>query len=389
LDTGGGTSGLGESCTRTFDCKSGYACEENVCLPIAVATGDAGIGDGGEGGVGIPSGPHLGLLHESCQRSSDCQSPLECVGEQCTIVNYGLTATGKSCSGECLTATDCCEPPTNLDPGLGEWLGVGPDGGTVAHFAPTNGIVRCTDLLTYIGGDPGICGNVAAAVANAFYVTDLGTACFDYKTYCQCAPNTWTCTAANTCAYQAPCDTSSPLTACPGTSRTGLPLNPRCNVVAGTTAGTCTAGCATDSDCANKFISSSDQYCSAADAGGGASCTCYQSSCYFKCAKDLDCAQGSTCDPTTSLCKASSSCTTDSDCVQTTRSAQGKCQMGTCALSCTDDNQCGAPPNICSNGLCATAGCSSDADCPATGGPREFCVPTPTGAATYSSSITN
>src|ERR1700722_7995843 len=69
LNSGGGTSNLGETCTRTFDCKSPLVCEQNVCLVGAVApSADGGTVDGGEGGTG-PAGPHLGELNESCQTS--------------------------------------------------------------------------------------------------------------------------------------------------------------------------------------------------------------------------------------------------------------------------------------------------------------------------------
>ena len=83
IDTGSKTSGLGQSCTRTFDCQANLVCLENVCF-TAAATSDAGLADGGEGGVS--TGPHLGLLNESCQTSSDCQAPLECIGDSCTVV---------------------------------------------------------------------------------------------------------------------------------------------------------------------------------------------------------------------------------------------------------------------------------------------------------------
>src|SRR5579864_5062043 len=92
LNSGGGTSDLGETCTRTFDCKTGLICEQNVCLKAApTTTADGGVLPTGDSGPAM-TGPHLGLLNESCQVSSDCQSPLECLGQRCSVVNYGLTS---------------------------------------------------------------------------------------------------------------------------------------------------------------------------------------------------------------------------------------------------------------------------------------------------------
>src|SRR5215831_2776162 len=79
LNTGGGTSDLGQTCTRTFDCKSGFVCEQNVCVtPTTTPVADSGSTTGGDAGTTAPV-PHLGLLNESCQVSSDCQTPLECL----------------------------------------------------------------------------------------------------------------------------------------------------------------------------------------------------------------------------------------------------------------------------------------------------------------------
>src|ERR1700679_1443938 len=145
LNSGGGTSNLGETCTRTFDCKSPLVCEQNVCLMGAAAPSGDGGGtvDGGEAGTG-PTGPHLGELNESCQTSSDCESPLACLEGSCRVVNYGLTATGKTC-GECSTATDCCELPVGFNPGFLDYDVIADGGFSETLVELDSNYVRCQD----------------------------------------------------------------------------------------------------------------------------------------------------------------------------------------------------------------------------------------------------
>ena len=140
-----------------------------------------------------------------------------------------------------------------------------------------------------------------------------------------------------------------------------------------------------DSDCAGKIPPGSNHTCSAADAGAGTNCTCYQSACYFKCARDLDCAAGNVCDPTTHLCKPAG-CTGDPDCIQSLGNPRATCTGGTCQIKCDNDSNCGPPTSICSSGYCKPAGCTSDTDCPGNGS-HQFCVTaTPT---MYAGAITN
>jgi hypothetical protein len=378
INSGGGTSKLGESCERTFDCASGLACLQNVCFP-APTVGDGGLADGGEGGVA--TGPHLGLLNESCQTSSDCQSPLECISDSCAVVSYNLTSTGKSCTGECNTAADCCELPVNFEAFFPEWYTFPADGGfgETIHPELSGSSLRCQDLLAFIGGDASIC-NQATFPSNE---ESLAEGCFDYQTYCTCAANTWACNN-NACSYTAPCTTNS-VTAggCPSETRTGRALGATCNLAGAATTGTCQAGCTTAADCAGTFPSGSGHACSAADAGTG-DCTCYQSACYFKCSKDIDCASGSTCDATTSLCKAAG-CATAADCVESTGNPLAQCNAGACQIGCTNDVECNPPSTICSAGFCKAAGCSSDANC--TSSTHLFCVTATT--TTYTSAVTN
>src|SRR3984957_11953125 len=199
LNSGGGTSNLGETCTRTFDCKSPLVCEQNVCLmPAATTAPDGGALPPAD--AGTTPGPHLGLLNESCQTSADCQSPYECMNQSCSVVTYGLTVTGNTCQ-ECKTPADCCELPVGvaLTPSfyLEPWYSV-VDGGYLEHGA--NGVtgnfaqelaaenIRCQDLLAFIGGDATICAGSANFTINE---EGLASACFLYGAYCG------TCAAAH------------------------------------------------------------------------------------------------------------------------------------------------------------------------------------------------
>jgi hypothetical protein len=382
INTGGGTSGLGEACTRTFDCKGGLACYENVCLP-SISSGDGGAGDGGDSGV--TTGPHLGLINESCQTSHDCEAPLACVSSRCMNVNYNLTVTGKTCTGECGTAADCCELPAGASVSLGQYQTS--DGGVSTRYLYASS-VRCEDLLAYLGGDTSQCTGPLSSYSQA----DLARGCAFYQQYCQCQSNTWACNN-NQCAYTAPCTQPAfgfaTTATCPTATRTNPSLGSgTCNVTGGGVSGpgTCASGCSTAADCAGKPVtaSSGSHTCSGAD-GGANNCTCYQSACYFACTKDVDCASGSTCDAATHLCKATG-CTANSDCVQSKQNAQAQCVAGACQIACQSDIECNPPSTICSAGVCQTPGCSSDTDC--AGAAHTFCAPAaPTSP--YSSAVTN
>jgi hypothetical protein len=403
LNSGGGTSDIGETCTRTFDCKSGLVCEQNVCLKAAPTAPDGGVLPPGDSGT--TPGPHLGLLNESCQTSADCQSPFECMNQSCSVVSYGLTATGKACA-ECKTAADCCELPVEASPTqlgyLEPWSAPAVDGGIpIEHGA--NGVTgefatylllanaRCQDVLAFIGGDTSVC--TGAATFDPGRQT-LASACFIYNTYCgSCAAAPpWTCTPAGLCSYTAPCTASGTVAAenanaCPAASRLHSGFSTTCTSPDGGTGGNCTAGCAVDSDCAGKTPTNGNHACASGDAGGS-NCTCYQTACYLSCTSDLDCAAGQACDTAgTHLCKTET-CTTDAECVESLRNPQGKCAAGACTVACTKDTDCNPPTSICSAGACVTAGCTSDLDCN-TSAAHAFCVTAPTSTTTYSNAVTN
>ena len=379
LNNGGGTSGLGEACSRTFDCKGSLVCLGDVCLPPSASGGDASVGDGGSE---ASTGPHRGLLTESCQTTNDCQAPLECIKNECSIISFGLTATSMSCTGECNAAADCCELPVGFSANIPSGLVYPPDGGSPTYTNGLFGPTRCEDLLNYLGGDASICGGSTVTANNS-------EACFYYATYCKCAASTWSCTN-NSCVYSAPCTGTSSrgsIGACPTETRTSRALSATCNIAGAATTGSCQAGCAADSDCSGKVpagYSLTQATCANADAGAG-DCTCYQSACYFKCTKDLDCASGYSCDTTVHLCKAAG-CMNNANCVQSTGNPRSQCTAGVCETSCANDRECNPPATICSSGFCKPSGCGSDSDCN-TGASHMFCVMATT--TMYTSAATN
>jgi hypothetical protein len=379
----GAASALGESCTKTADCQGGLVCLQNACaMPghglEAGSLDGASSGAGGEGGSANGDGGP-GRIGELCQSARDCLAGLACVPSPggagiCDIASFGITPTGKTCSGECGTAADCCELP----PGLG--LSGFVDGGYV--YAQ-----NCQDIFVgLLGGNASIC---ATAAAN----TTPSNACFFYLTYCNCASNTWTCNAGR-CAYAAPCSPGagvSQVGGCPSLTRSGAPLNVACN----STTNMCGSGvgsCSTDPSCDGQPV---------IDRGGvtcrGGDCACAAGACYLKCTKDLDCQNGYSCDATKLLC-VPSGCTNDAECFSQLGMARAKCNAGACGIPCTVDLDCtpsGDIPGqtfngtVCGrDGFCAPVGCATDADCSRSGtGPRTFCM-TPT-ATNVRSAITN
>ncbi len=192
--------------------------------------------------------------------------------------------------------------------------------------------IRCEDLVAYIG-------DVSACSATTFPSNEEGLAegCFDYNTYCKCAANTWACNNS-ACSYTAPCTTDS-RRPCrrvpqrdanePRPQRDVQPLRERDHRLV--------PGRLRDRHRIAPAPSRSAPATRAArlDAGG-ADCSCNQSACYFKCSKDIDCASGSTCDATTSLCKQSG-CMTSADCVQSTGNPRAQCNANACQIPCAND----------------------------------------------------
>lgn len=369
-----GESASGQSCEQTADCKALLVCLNNVCLPNPTATtttttSDAGTGDAGDAATAA-TGPHLALVGEACQTLSDCSSGLDCVasefGTVCEPVSYNLTPTGKTCSGQCSTATDCGELP--LDVPLFFLNDAGASQEILVH--------SCQDVLTALGGSNAPC--VSGPLSGQ------KEACFYYETYCQCASGTWACSTNNQCQYTAPCTVNAENTVggCPSSNRVGASGETTCTIPSGASTGSCLppGGCMTATDCNGKAV---------ADVAGATctngDCTCYNSACYLTCQGNIDCAAGSACDTTTHLCQAAG-CSTPADCVSTTNNVLSTCVSGACKIPCTTDYECNSGAasvpttfggQVCSSGYCTPLGCSSDSDCTSSE-VHMFCVTPPT-----------
>jgi hypothetical protein len=398
------SSALGESCLTTADCSSGV-CVANTCVAAASAEGGMGTSSGGSDSGGTSSGmasssggsssgavvpeaapPHLGVRGDVCSSTSDCGPSLDCIYTGagvgiCDLATYnlGAAATGKTCTGECNTAADCCDLPVDVV-----------IGGTEYH--------HCNDIKNQVIG--------AANCPTAPDATALGVGCFYYNTYCGTCGSAWACTASQ-CIYNATCTASGPgIGGCPDETRTGRFLSSTCSttgVCGGTGAGTCMAS----SDCAGRayvaFPGEVSGTCRAPGATGTNDCVCQAGSCYLGCSKDLDCATGYTCDTTTSLCKVAGSCQTDAQCAVSQGNILSKCVSGSCTRPCQTDHDCSRfsgvvgtfSGSVCNSGTCQVLGCTMDSDCNITSasnptGVHLFCTgPATAAAAPEVSAITN
>lgn len=386
-------SNLNESCTRTADCAGALICISQVCLQGAVVTPDAGEG----GTVVTPPAPRLGARGESCQVAADCNTGLICIpnpggiyagtGSVCELASYGITPTGKTCSGECMTAADCCEMPVGIS----------------STYVTCQDVVR--GIATESGGDAGAvaCVGTVANVSNVSAA--LSEACFLYVTYCNCAATTWACTN-NQCQYkptgtqcEAPVAGGSTgglvnhWNGCPSKTRLGTATwNYPCNEKGQCAPAPVDSACNVDADCnptstLSKFVADYPTDTCSQD-----ECTCYnKQGCYRKCAKDLDCADNWKCNTTSKLCvPGPSECTTNAHCADIHGSVSWECTAnGTCQQKCASDYECsssGANRNLGSfsavcgaDKYCHEVGCTADSDCwPSDGGhAKKFCVAPP------------
>src|SRR6478609_5715726 len=405
------TSREGQSCTRTADCDPGLSCIGNVCYKMAPAAGGGGGGANlvppplgsegqsctsrldckagldcfnnrctspvsGDAGSSSTAGPQLSTRGEACRVNSDCDSGLVCMATGiCDLESFGVTPTGLTCSGECLTAEDCCQLPLALH---------------------TTSIRSCQDIADAIDTGSIDCDAPADAAASKL--------CFEADTYCNCGKNTWACDEdTHACIYGGDCDPDVGLdvpTGCPSHSRLNNISARTCNPDTKSCVGVAlSTACKDDKSCLGKQVvdSSIDDVCTAGE------CTCYSGNkqCYRKCARDIDCGGGQVCDAKQKVCKPDAACVTDSQCAIANHNVAFKCNGGTCAQSCTTDRECSPSGvsgqfagRVCSEGFCTSVAqdCNEDSQCaPVTvGGLKPFCVtPPPSASDTVSSAITN
>jgi hypothetical protein len=133
-------------------------------------------------------------------------------------------------------------------------------------------------------------------------------------------------------------------------------------------------------------------------------CVCYnRSQCLRKCAEDLDCAFGKTCED--DVCVPTGTCTSNVTCQLLMGDYRATCVQGACTMPCDQDIDCntgltdGALTMVCDGGSCKPIGCTDDSECQnATDvanmdpNPRKmFCatVPAGTGGVLASSAITD
>ena len=381
--------GEGESCTSRLDCSEGLGCFNQRCTtPPTVAP----PGEGGAPSTG--GGLELGSRGETCRVNGDCAKDLICVPSAtsngvgvCDLAQYGLAPTGKKCGGECLTATDCCELPI------------------VLQTATTK---SCKDIDAAI--------TVGAIDCTAPATIAAQNLCFYQATYCTgCTKNTWTCTADNKCEYASACVATAANdtpTGCPTYSRTSVATGTTCSTASKKCEVPAAAGCTNDASCATLPVV--DRAALSTDVCSPGECTCYAGNhaCYRKCARDIECAGGSTCDTKAHVCVSSPSCTTNEQCAIKNGSLDYECNTatGTCAKVCTVDRDCSPSGHglgagafngtVCgADGFCASLAndCTDDSQCntPAFVGAtpqlKTFCIAAPAVAAgsTVSSAISD
>jgi hypothetical protein len=413
---GSALSADGESCSRSSDCGSGLVCIQDTCVTKGTVINDAGQVIGVDGGVvapPVPDGsvvvttpdgsvvivpaeaappPRLSAQGEYCMTASDCATGLICVPNSpvyggsgvCDLATFGLTPSGKTCSGECNMAADCCQLPI---------------GTSVGNTA----VKTCEDILNVV-----LTGNTTQCTQAPSPTSAVGIGCFLYSTYCSsCATgSTWACTKSQ-CVYNASCQNSGvELNGCPSMTRTGRALNTNCDVPSNTCKPAAVAGACVsmDSECDTKPTSDTSYTCRGGD------CTCYQTGCYLKCSSDLNCRQGYNCNTTTKLCTQTAGCSTNADCAASTAVVTAQCVTGQCKIPCATDHQCSSSGLIKSqfaasfggqvcgaDHFCATLGCANDTDCQNSGSNpggntvHLFCVTPPAATTTpvFQSAITN
>ena len=415
-------SDLGQSCTRTADCKSPLVCIDQVCERKG-SVSNAGAGNEGTGGStggtsatggtggtgragstgtgGTTPAAVLGGEGESCTRAADCQIGLRCFNQRCTAgEETGVGGEGGMGSvtppapklgqpGEtCAVSSDCagglaCLPASTVGVGVCTIVntGITPTGSDCAaecrdaadccqlpqSVLTSLGIKSCADLDVLLADVD--CDNPGAAASQ----------CFARQVYCSCEKNTWDC-SDGVCSYIASCENSGfASNGCPTVSRSGKPLVSSCNDNHCQLAAV-DPTCSSDSDCDTKGVADDGtDTCSAGE------CTCYKAAhlCYRKCDVDIDCEPGRECDGKTHVCMLAPECSTDVDCQAAHANVNNHCLDGICHLTCATDLDCnedllGGLSQVCNaEHVCEAIGCTQDSDCKTTTTPavQMFCTP--------------
>ncbi len=264
-------SSAGQSCTRTADCAGGLVCISNTCFPSS-ASADSGVDLDGAAVDGAPSGPaRPEELGQPCATTSNCGAGLTCVpfssaiGGLCDYTNFGVNpdagSTGKTCTGECSTAADCCELPPPTFTGSATFYDYSDSG---VYLGSTNVYAdQCSAVLQALGGSVAVCASPDASSPNDTAILHM---CFYYQTYCGsgCAAN-WSCTN-NACVYSGSCTLNAGSAnpgSCPTYTRTGRVTGQNCIAAndagggAPGTPGSCSAApttCATNAECNGQTI---------------------------------------------------------------------------------------------------------------------------------------
>jgi hypothetical protein len=405
-------SQIGESCTRSSDCATNLVCLDGTCF-AKVTTVVTGQSPGDAGGdidapvTGVGGGPQQ--LGQACSSTTSCTVGLTCVpfpssvGGLCDYTTFPVppadAGTGKTCTGECISAADCCELPLSL--GSVNVVITSSDGGQDLRSVPEN---RCPDILAALGGDLSGCTPPDGSTLDP----GISALCLVYESYCSCAAGTWACTN-NSCEYTGACTvgaSTNELGSCANMTRSSRTLaltcipGPDAGATTGSPGSCAPAGCIDSASCDGQTVADPGDLDGIGTTCTLGDCTCYQSQCYFTCTRNVDCTGGYACDATTSLCTrvAHENCTTDGQCVAALGVTTAVCAPdSTCRVKCISDHDCslssGAVPalgpfsgQVCSAaGYCtavpSSAGCASNNDCLATAGGalNMFCVaPQPT-----------
>jgi hypothetical protein len=424
----GTPSDVGQSCTRTADCKTDLVCIDQVCekkggmsnagAPNEGSGGSTG-GTSAQGGTGGHAGgagtggstpaPVLGGEGESCTRAADCQVGLHCFNQRCTKSESNAAGgEGGMGSGEpptpklgergetCVISSDCVEGLLCL-PATGQ-------GNIGVCTLANSGIVPTgKDCHAECVADTDCCQLPPALLTNTLKsCADLDDTltgvdctsptfaelCFIQASYCNCAASTWKCTDG-LCSYAAACQND-------GLTSDGCATYSRSNKLLPST---CTSGhcapptCKKASDCDGMSVADDpSDTCTASE------CTCFTDTggCYRKCSGDLDCAAGMVCDTKTSLC-GPAHCSDALTCQGLLRNVNAVCIDGTCEAGCEDDLDCssnliGSLTAVCnSEHYCEAIGCSDDVQCSSGTSPNVhmFCTEALTGTERPSSAVTD